>query len=105
MGKNRSSHMPFLLLSNNCSRHNIHLIYWMSIFIKNFFDILDFLKSTKQKYKISAYPYNYILAKVIAKQIKVEHRDAVIVFGELVAGNDNFFLNCTEVDIVVTSSE
>ena len=72
----------------------------------NFPELVSRITSRKrQVYGISAWSHNYLQLKEIASAIRISHKDAVIVVGGIISGNDQVVLERTEVDVVCTSAE
>lgn len=69
-------------------------------------EVLEFLEKSEAKiYGISAWSHNYPLVKEMAQVIRRRHRDATIIVGGILTGNDDVLIKCTEVDIAVTGAE
>ncbi len=54
---------------------------------------------------ISGWSHHYPHIKALAEQIRARRKDAVIVVGGVIAGNDDVLMANTEVDIVATGAE
>ncbi|WP_027186533.1 B12-binding domain-containing radical SAM protein [Desulfovibrio inopinatus] len=62
-------------------------------------------KSDSRIFGISAWSHNYLHVKQLSADIRKAHKDAIIIVGGIISGNDQVLLEKTDVDIVSTCPE
>lgn len=68
-------------------------------------DLIQRLKQSEAKiYGISGFSHHYYIVKTVIDTIREKHKDAIIIVGGVLSGNDDVLMNHTSADIVVTTA-
>jgi radical SAM superfamily enzyme YgiQ (UPF0313 family) len=72
----------------------------------SFEDLLKSVKKNESKvYGISAWSHQYLQVKYLIEEIKNHNKEAIVILGGIITGNEDVLLNNTLVDIISTGAD